>query len=101
MPSAIPEYRIALRARHELIKIYEFTEARFGRYQAEAYLAGLERTFGLIADFPGIGVAVDEIAQNHRRFRFQSHFVFYTDIGEVVIRSIQHHARKIRLDLFA
>jgi toxin ParE1/3/4 len=34
-------------------------EAKFSRYQAEAYHAGLERTFGLLADFPGIGIAAD------------------------------------------
>jgi hypothetical protein len=39
----------------ERVAIYDATETRFGRYQADAYFAGLERTFGLLADFPGIG----------------------------------------------
>ncbi len=97
----MPKYRIALRARHELIDIYDFTEAKFGRYQAEAYLAGLDRTFGLIAEFSGIGVAVDEVAPGHRRFRFQSHHIFYTsDAEQVVVRTIVHTSRKIRAELF-
>ena len=95
----MPKYRIALRARNELIDIYDFTDAKFGRYQAEAYTAGMERTFGLIADFPGIGVEVDEIAQGHRRFRFQSHQIYYTaDGGQVVIRTIVHKSRKMKTD---
>lgn len=42
------DYRLSLRARADLISIYAFTEARFGRYQAEAYHAG----FDLLAEFP-------------------------------------------------
>ena len=38
-------------------------------YQAEAYHAGLERTFGLLADFPSIGINSDEIVPGCRRFR--------------------------------
>ncbi|WP_234680608.1 type II toxin-antitoxin system RelE/ParE family toxin [Bradyrhizobium monzae] len=45
------EYRLSERTRADLIDIYDFTESRFGKYQAEAYYAGLIRSFGLIADF--------------------------------------------------
>jgi plasmid stabilization system protein ParE len=54
------EYRLTDRARADLIDIYDFTENRFGAYQADAYYAGLIRTFGLLADFPRIGQPVDE-----------------------------------------
>ena len=55
------EYRLSVRARLQLLDIYEFTTAIFGQYQAEAYHAGLERTFSLLADFPRIGQLVDEL----------------------------------------
>jgi len=55
LPVQMAEYRLSVRARAQLIDIYEFTAATFGPYQAEAYHAGLERTFGLLADFPRIG----------------------------------------------
>ena len=55
------------RARADLIDIYDFTEAAFGPYQAEAYHAGLERTFGVLADFPRIGPSVDELRPGYRR----------------------------------
>jgi ParE toxin of type II toxin-antitoxin system, parDE len=45
------EYRLTDRARADLVDIYDFTEDKFGAYQAEAYYAGLIRTFGLLADF--------------------------------------------------
>jgi toxin ParE1/3/4 len=56
------EYRLTDRARADLIDIYDFTESRFGAYQADAYYAGLIRSFGLVADFPLIGQPVDELA---------------------------------------
>lgn len=71
------------------------------RNQADAYHAGLERTFDLLANFPRIGASVSDIAPGHRRFRFQAHIVFYTeDPDGVVIRVILHHSREIRPDLF-
>lgn len=94
-------FRLSDRARANLIDIYDFTEARFGAYQADAYHAGLERTFGLLADFPRIGQLVDELRAGYRRFRFQSHFIFYRAEGDgVVIRAVLHAAKDIRLQLF-
>ena len=95
-------FRLSASAEAALITIYDFTEATFGKYQAEAYLSGLDRTFGLLADFPGIGHVVDELRGGYRRFRFQSHFVFYTaEPDGVVIRAIFHVARDIRPQLFS
>src|SRR5664279_2698766 len=62
------EYRVSARARSQLLDIYDFSVASFGVYQAEAYIAGLERTFGLLANFPHIGQLVEELAPAlHRR----------------------------------
>ena len=52
------EYRLSHRARADLIDIYDFTESKFGAYQADAYHAGLVRSCGLLADFPRIGQRV-------------------------------------------
>jgi len=95
------EYRLSVRARSQLLDIYEFTTANFGQYQAKAYHAGLERTFSLLADFPRIGQPVDELASGHRRFRFQSHNIFYTDEASHILRRAIHHvAQDIRPQLF-
>jgi toxin ParE1/3/4 len=96
------DYRLSESAASDLVAIYDFTERTFGEYQAEAYLSGLDRTFGLLADFPGIGQAVDHLRVGYRRFRFQSHFVFYTaDADGGVIRAVLHAARDIRPQLFS
>lgn len=95
------EYKVAQRARADLIDIYDFTEGRFGAYQAEAYHAGLVRSFGLLADFPLIGQPIDEVAAGYRRFRFQSHLIFYSVKPDYVeIRAVVHAAQDIRPQLF-
>jgi toxin ParE1/3/4 len=95
------EYRLTERARADLIAIYDFTESKFGGYQAEAYYAGLIRSFGLLADFPFIGQTVDDLAAGHRRFRFQSHLIFYTSQNDCIVkRAIVHGAQDIRPQLF-
>jgi toxin ParE1/3/4 len=97
----VAEFRITIRARANLVEIYEYTESSFGAYQADAYYAGLIRTFGLLADFPGIGQRADELREGLRRFRFQAHVVFYTMQPEIVeIRAILHAAQQIRPQLF-
>jgi toxin ParE1/3/4 len=97
----VAEFRLSTRARAQLIDIYVFTESRFGAYQAEAYHSGLERTFALIADFPRIGQPVEELAARYRRFRFQSHYIYYTEeTMHVLIRALIHCAQQIRPELF-
>jgi toxin ParE1/3/4 len=46
------DYRLTERDRADLINIYDFTESKFGAYQAEAYYAGLIRSFGAPCRFP-------------------------------------------------
>lgn len=88
---AVGSFKLSARAEAELINLYDYSEAQFGRYQADAYLAGLERTFGLLADFPRIGQSADELVPGYRRFRFQAHVVFYSEEGDyIVIRAILH-----------
>ncbi|MES2198471.1 MAG: type II toxin-antitoxin system RelE/ParE family toxin [Pseudomonadota bacterium] len=95
------EYRVSTRARSQLIDIYDFSVATFGPYQAEAYIAGLERTFDLLANFPRVGQLVEELAPGHRRFRFQSHTILYTEeAAHVLIRAIYHRAKDIGPQLF-
>jgi toxin ParE1/3/4 len=95
------EYRLSLRAESDLLAIYAFTEAKFGQYQADAYHAGFERTFGLLADFPRIGTPSYDLVAGYRRFRFQSHYVFYTEEADhVLIRALIHVGMNLRPDLF-
>jgi toxin ParE1/3/4 len=66
-----------------------------------AYHSGLERTFGLLADFPKMGASVEELLTGARRFRFQSHDIFYTEEADaILIRAVFHITQNVRPDLF-
>ena len=39
-------YRLSVSAEADLISIDAYSEREFGKYQVEAYVLGLERTFG-------------------------------------------------------
>ncbi|QGM98707.1 type II toxin-antitoxin system RelE/ParE family toxin [Methylocystis parvus] len=95
------KYRLSFQARRQISDIGAFTARRFGLYQARAYHEGLERTFGLLADFPKMGTSADELLRGARRFRFQSHDVFYTEEEDgVLIRAVFHTAQNVRPSLF-
>jgi toxin ParE1/3/4 len=93
----VAEFRLSVPSANKLIDIYDFTETRFGRYQADAYQAGFERTFGLLADFPKMGTDASELKVGYRRFRFQSHVILYTEEAYgVLIRDIFHNRQDLR-----
>jgi toxin ParE1/3/4 len=66
----VAKYEFTDQATAELPAIYEYSKAVFGTYQAEAYLAGLEHTFNLLADFPRIGLPADELRDRFRRHNY-------------------------------
>lgn len=95
------EYRLSKQAESDLLDIHRLTVSKFGHYQADAYHAGLERSFDLLANFPRMGTSADEVIPGFRRFRFQSHYIFYTDeIDHVFIRALIHVKMNVRADLF-
>ncbi len=97
----MPDYQLSITAEKALIEIIADSEERFGAHQADAYYAGLISTFELLAQFPGIGVASYEVKQGWHRYRFQSHYVFYSDQqSHVFIEAIVHTKRDVRPDLF-
>jgi toxin ParE1/3/4 len=89
----VAEYRLSVRTRADLLHIYASSHANFGQYQADAYYTGLERTFGLIADFPGIGTNSDELVAGYR--------IFYSEEADhVLIRALIHVRQSLRPELF-
>ncbi len=95
------DYQLSTAAKACLLDIELWTTLRFGIYQADAYLTGLEQTFELIAKFNRIGRSADELAPGLRRYRYQSHTIFYSiEPHHVLIRTILHQALDLRPDLF-
>jgi toxin ParE1/3/4 len=97
----VAEYRISVRARANILDIYRYGDETFGRYEAEAYSAGLEKSFGLLADFPKAGASAAELIPGLRRLRFQSHVIYFSADGDfVLIRAVLHVRQTPRAELF-
>ena len=78
-----------------------YSDATFGEMQTAAYVAGLEASFKLLVDYPRIGAVAFEIKAGLRRYRYQSHYVFYTEQGDaLLIEDLIHVRRNLRRDLF-
>jgi toxin ParE1/3/4 len=93
----VSSFRLTARARRDLDDIYEYGYAAFGEHRADAYLTGLERLFALLADFPQMAPLTHDAKRPVRRFRVQSHIVFYReDANGIIILAVIHHARDWR-----
>ena len=91
------EYQLSLSCAATLEDIFVYTAERYGLPQAEAYHEGFHRIFGLLADFPMMGQSADEYRSGLRKFRYQSHMVFYTYEAHIVtIQHIIHHRQDVR-----
>lgn len=59
--------------------------------QADAYIAGMEHVFELLADNPRMGRAADTIAPGVRRHEYRSHVILYEEVSMgIVILAIVH-----------
>lgn len=94
-------YKLSRSAATAIEDIVVYTDETFGQNQTAAYIAGLEASFELLTRFPGIGVAAFEIKPKWRRYRYQSHYIFYSEQKDhILIEAIVHSRRNIRPDLF-
>ena len=84
----MPSFRLSKRAEADLSEIADYTIETFGIDQARRYVAGLDTCFKALADNSLDGRCADEIAPGLRRYRNESHFVFYIpdDEGVFIVR---------------
>ena len=84
----------------QLDGIYEYSVFRFGAKQADIYASGLTQTFRKLADAPKLGKALKGFVPPLRRYRFQSHFIFFNvEPDHVLIRAVLHARRNFVSEL--
>ena len=86
-------YRLSNEADADVADIARYTIATFGERQVIKYIAVLERTFQLLADFPKMGSASDDLRPGLMRFPNQSHMIFYTVATDHILIVRILHAR--------
>jgi toxin ParE1/3/4 len=89
----MPSYSLSNDADADVADIARYTLAKFGERQVIKYIATLERTFQLLADFPGIGSTADDLRPGLMRFPNQSHMIFYTIAADHILIVRILHAR--------
>jgi toxin ParE1/3/4 len=97
----ITSYKLSRAAETSLAELVVYSDATFGTMQTAAYVAGMEASFNLLVSFPRIGSASFEIKAGLRRYRYQSHYICYTEQGDtLLIEDLIHVRRNLRRDLF-
>ncbi|WP_342165972.1 type II toxin-antitoxin system RelE/ParE family toxin [Methylobacterium sp. SD21] len=90
------DYRLTKRAEADLFDIAVHGYRQFGARQAEAYAAGLEHAFELLADNPGMGRRADVIRPGVHRHEHASHVILYESVGDGVLILAIVHRRSVR-----
>ena len=70
-------YRIALQAKQDLQRIYQYGFDRFGEAQADSYFWGFFDCFDKIAEFPELYPAVDHIRIGYRRCIYKADTIYF------------------------
>lgn len=84
-------YRLSRKAEADIIQIYVTGVEAFGVDQAERYHQGLERTFGLLAEFPLAAPERVELRGSPRIHPYKSHIVIYQlDGADIFILRVRH-----------
>jgi toxin ParE1/3/4 len=81
----MPNYRLTRKADSDLKAVYFYSFERFGKAQAEAYVAGLQICFQLLAEQPRIGQIRPGKEEELRLFFHRSHVVGYRIIGADIL----------------
>jgi len=90
-------YRLSTRADADILEVVVYTVRRFGVEQGRRYHDGLKRAFQALAEHPTRGRGAAELAPNLRRWKYESHIVFYVAEPQgILIVRVLHQAMDIR-----
>ena len=70
-------YTLSKIAEKDIEKLIEGSLLRFGIERTEKYQQELHRCLVLLSEEPKIGVAVDQIRKEYRKFPHDSHVIYY------------------------
>ncbi len=73
----------------------------FGKPQTDRYIEGFQRTFELLARFPGIGRPAGRFRRGLRCYCYESNYIFFTvEDDHILIREIFHTSQNITKKMF-
>lgn len=82
-------YKLSLKAKEDLRRIYAYGYSEFGEFQADKYFNGIFETFDKISMNPDAYQSIDNIRPGYRRCTYRSDSIYYRLNGaEVEIMAI-------------
>ena len=85
------KFKLSVKARAEIKKIFRYSFQQFGENQAVKYKVGLEECFQLLADNPDMGRECNGIRDGYFRHEHESHIIFYRQrSNDIFIITIIH-----------
>jgi toxin ParE1/3/4 len=71
------DYKLSSKAEFDLTVMYEFGISKFGLLQAQKYFFEMHDTFELLSTNRDLGRDASQYINEHKRFTFKSHTLFY------------------------
>jgi toxin ParE1/3/4 len=91
------DLRLTEAANRDISDIEQHSATEFGSAQTANYLEGLRDALARLRDFPDMGVERDDLRQDTRSLRYQSHRIYYRPMpGGILIQRVLHYARQVR-----
>lgn len=86
------EYRLAKRAKDDLIAIANYGDEHFGVAQSDRYRDQLKQRFSVLAEQPQLYPAVDHIRPGYHRSVCGAHSIYYRieEQGVEIMRILKH-----------
>jgi len=73
----MPSYNLTIKAKQDLVEIWEFTFEKWSKNQADKYYNLLIHQFNLLAENPYLGKNYRIIKDGYLGFPLKSHIIFY------------------------
>jgi toxin ParE1/3/4 len=98
----VARYQLTPRALQDLDSIADYSLARWGANQTEAYLRQIAGRFQWLAENPSVGRARDDVADGYRSFPEGKHVIFYlVKTDEIAIIGVPHAAMDVTAGSFS
>jgi len=94
------DVRFTRAAARDIQELEQYSATEFGSSATAEYLGGLHEAFVRLRDFPGMGVARDDLRPDTRALRYSSHRIYYRPMpGGILIQRVLHYARQVRREM--
>jgi toxin ParE1/3/4 len=94
-------WRVSRQARADLAEIWRYTNVRWGRQQADQYIAAIHQAFDKLLANPSLGRPFPDAPKETRRYGVGSHVIFYRKVRKRlhivrVLHQSMNHIRHLR-----